>query len=747
MNHVPSLIHDLGLILLVAAITSLLFKKLKQPVVLGYILAGFLVSPKFAIFPNVTDVSDIKIWAEIGVIFLLFNLGLEFSFKKLMHTGGAAAITAIIEVTGMVIVGFLLGKLLGWSFMDCVFLGGILSISSTTIIFRAFEELGLKSRRFANLVFGVLIIEDLVAVLLLVLLSTISVSREFEGEQMIISVLKLVFYLLLWFVSGIFFLPTILRKLKKLLNDETMLIVSIALCLAMVMLAAKAGFSPALGAFIMGSILAETTKAEHIEHLIKPVKDLFGAVFFVSVGMLIDPHVLVEYALPILIITLVLIFFKTFHVSVGAFISGQSLKTALQSGMSQAQIGEFSFIIATLGLTLNVTSSFLYPVAVAVSVITSFTTPYMIRGSEPFYRWIDHRLPTNLRKTLNRYSTGAQSVSSTSEWKEVLRGYLIHITLLSIIIIGIIILASNYLKPSFNSWFPSGYWGNIFAASICLLLILPFMWSLLTKRYSQEAFTKMWSEKRFRAVLLLLRLLRVALAIVYLGVLLLSFFPLRIAIAGLFIIIIASILLKDKIHALYIKIENRFLDNFNDREIQTKAKGRHELAPWDAIITRFKIPTGSAVTGVTLQELALREKFGVNIAMIKRGEDFTIMTPERNEKMYPGDEIFVIGTDEQLIIFKKHLDAIQNDYEPTLDADIVLKKIVLSNEHPWIGKSIRESNIRVLTNGIVVGIEKENKRILNPESSYVFVENDKVWIVGEKKLIQNIKEVSPLKTT
>src|SRR5690606_29321723 len=377
MHHLPSLIQDLGLILITAGITSLLFKRLKQPVVLGYILAGFLVSQNFPFLPSVHDMEGIKTWAEIGVIFLLFNLGLEFSCKKLMHIGSAAGVTAITEVSAMLVIGFGLGRLLGWSFMDCIFLGGILSISSTTIILRAFDELGMKGRRFANLVFGVLIIEDLVAVLLLVLLSTIAVSRQFEGAQMLLSVTKLVFYLLLWFVSGIFFLPTLLRKLKKMLNDESMLIVSIALCLTMVMLASSAGFSPALGAFIMGSILAETTKAEHIEHLIKPVNDLFDSVIFISVGVLIDPVILQDYALPILIITLSLLLFKTLNVAIGALFSGQSLKTALQAGMSQAQIGEFSFIIATLGISLHVTSEFIYPVAVAVSAVTSFTTPYM----------------------------------------------------------------------------------------------------------------------------------------------------------------------------------------------------------------------------------------------------------------------------------------------------------------------------------------------------------------------------------
>lgn len=739
MNHLPSLIKDLGLILLVAGFTSLLFKRLKQPVVLGYILAGFLVSPNFNLLPTVTDSADIQIWAEIGVIFLLFNLGLEFSFKKLMSIGSSAAVTAIFEVVATGAVGWSIGKFLGWSFMDCIFLGGILCISSTTIILRAFEELSVKGRRFTHLVFGVLIIEDIVAVLLLVLLTTISVSRQFEGMEMLKSVLKLTFYLLLWFTAGIFFLPTMLRRLKKMLNDESMLIVSIALCLLMVILATEAGFSAPLGAFIMGSILAETTRAEQIEHLIKPIKDLFGAVFFVSVGMLIEPKILVQYAFPVFVITVAFIFFKTLFVTSGAFISGQSLKTSLQAGMSQAQIGEFSFIIATLGLSLHVTSDFLYPVAVAVSALTSFTTPYMIRASEPFYKWCNKNLPLPVMKALNRYSAGTQSLSGTNVWQVVIRSYLTHITLLSIIILGVIVLFAQYVKPLFNDWVTDGFLGSIMAASICLLIILPLLWSLTVRKFSQEEFTTLWSIKKYRTTLLFLKLFRVALGIVYVGVLLLGFFPVKIAMIGLAIVIAFVASFYKKIHAFYIRIENRFLQNYNDREIQQRARERRELAPWDAIISQFKIPLGSPVTGIPLLQLALREKYGVNIAMIKRSNDFTIMAPERDEKMYPGDEIFAIGTEEQLQQFKKEIEATHSEYTPTQDEDIVLKKIVIEDGSAFIGKSIRETDIRNKTNGIVVGIEKENYRMLNPESNYVFDAGDKVWIVGDKNLINDLE--------
>src|SRR5688572_13115417 len=377
MAHLPHLITDLGLILAVAGITTLIFRKIRQPVVLGYIIAGFLVGPHVSLFPSVVDAEGIKTWSEIGVIFLLFSLGLEFSFKKLMKVGGSASITALVEIVLMIVIGYVVGKLLGWSTMDCIFLGAILSMSSTTIIIRAFDEVGAKTKKFVQLVFGILIVEDLVAILLLVLLSTIAVSNQFAGGELLMEMLKLGFFLVLWFLGGIFFVPTFLKWTRRLLNDETLLIFCIGLCLLMVMLAVEVGFSAALGAFIMGSILAETTQAERIENLIKSVKDLFAAVFFVSVGTMVEPQIILDYAVPILVVSLVTLVGKFTTSALGALLSGQSLKNAVQTGMSLGQIGEFSFIIASLGVSLKVTSDFLYPIAVAASAVTTFTTPYL----------------------------------------------------------------------------------------------------------------------------------------------------------------------------------------------------------------------------------------------------------------------------------------------------------------------------------------------------------------------------------
>ncbi|OSZ82841.1 sodium:proton antiporter [Chitinophagaceae bacterium IBVUCB1] len=739
MSHLPHLIQDLGLILIVAGVTTLLFKRLKQPVVLGYILAGLLVSPNFTLFPTISDIHNVKVWAEIGVIFLLFTLGLEFSFKKLIHVGGTASITALVEIAAMLGIGFTLGKLLGWPAMDCIFLGGIMSIASTTIILRSFEEMGLKGRKFADLVFGVLIIEDLVAIVLMVLLSTIAVSREFAGTEMLTSILALAFFLVLWFIAGIFFIPSFLSRAQKHLNNETLLVLSIGMCLGMVMLSAKAGFSPALGAFVMGSILAETTQAERIEHIVQPVKDLFGAVFFVSVGMLIDPQVLVDYAFPIIVISIVLIVGKVLHVTIGALISGQPLKRAIHAGMSMGQIGEFSFIIATLGVTLNVTSTFLYPIAVAVSAVTTFSTPYLIRLAGPAYALTERVLPGRWKKALDRYSAGAQSITAASDWRKVLQATALSIVIFSLVITGIIFLFTRYGWTWVNTHIADGIWGEVITAVACLVAISPFLWALVLRKVAPQSAALLWSNRRYRAPLLFLRLVRAGISMLLMSLLMLSFFPVAIAIASAILLVTMAATFSRRIHRFYIRLENRFMFNFYHREMQEAKANLRELAPWDAHIARIIFPAGAVCTGNTLEEMQIRERFGINIAMIKRGELHTIPAPGRHERLYPGDKLFVIGTDEQLEAFKKYIEPANGQSLAAQDGkEVVLKKLTIGETSALLGQSIRDSGIREKTNGLVVGIERNGQRILNPESTMVFETGDKVWIVGDAELIADL---------
>ncbi len=743
MIHLPPLIADLALILIAAAITTLIFKKLKQPLVLGYIVAGLLVGQHVSLFPTVSDEANIKIWSEIGVIFLLFSLGLEFSFKKLIKVGGASSITAIVEVVFMLILGYLIGQLMGWSSMDSIFLGGILSISSTTIIIRAFEELGIKGQQFAGLVFGILVVEDLVAIVLLVLLSTLAVSQQFAGGEMLTSVIKLVFFLIAWFVTGIFFIPTLLRKTKKLMNEETLLVTAIGLCLLMVVLATQAGFSPALGAFIMGSILAETTQAEKIEHLVKPVKELFGAVFFISVGMLIDPAMLIKYAGPVAIITLVTLVGKTISTCTGALLSGQPLKTSVQAGMSLAQIGEFSFIIAQLGLSLKVTSDFLYPVAVAVSAVTTFTTPYMIRLSAPFYEKIAAVLPHRWKTSLNRYSAAAQTISVVSDWKQLLRSYFVNMTIYSVVILAITLLSYYYLLPLIEIRINGGYnWGRVVCAVITLILLMPFLWALALRNINIQASSNIWEQKKYRGPLLLLRLSRIVLAVFLIGFFMDRFFSPSVALLVTMGIILLIFALRHKVQTFYTTIEERFFSNFNARDTKVGGLNKSVLAPWDAHLAVAEIRSLSPAAGKTLLELALRENFGINIALINRGGQ-KLYAPDKNERLFPGDVITGIGTDEQLEKLNRFLEPSGADVEPQpQDADPIALKHFLIGKHSRLSdKTIRELGIRERTRGIVLGVERKGRRILNPESNMQLQEGDIVWIAGSgKKLNAFIKE-------
>lgn len=740
MTHLPQLIIDLALILGAAAIVTLLFKWLKQPAVLGYIIAGLIVGPHFQLFPSVTDKANIEVWAEIGVIFLLFSLGLEFSFKKLMKVGGSALITAGVQIVIMIFLGYGIGQAMGWRQIDSIFLGAILSMSSTTIILRAFDELGVKGKQFAGLVFGALIVEDIVAILLLVILSTIAVSQKFAGMETLYSIAKLAFFLTLWFVSGIFFLPTILRKIQRYLNDEMLLITSLALCLLMVMFAVQVGFSPALGAFVMGSILAETTLGERIEHLTKSVKELFGAVFFVSVGMLIDPAMLVKYAGPIAIITVVTIAGKTIGTMGGALLSGQPLKTSVQSGMSLAQIGEFSFIIATLGLTLNVTSDFLYPITVAVSAVTTFTTPYMIRSSGKVYDVLNEKLPQRWTTAISRYAGSTQNIArGSSDWNTIIKSFLTSAAIYSVIIVGIVLLVERYVVPYVNM--PGNHVANACIAAGTLLAILPFLWALSLRKIKPDVVERMLANQNYRAPLYMLQVIRLVLAAVFVGFVINSLLSYAMAVAALFVMLSFLFLFRKKLQVLSEKIERQFLRNFNSKEdeknqVEHNRNAVTHMAPWDAHFTSFNIDVYFPGIGQTLYELKFRERFGINIAAIKRG-DINLNAPQREERIYPGDKLFVIGTDEQVEAFSSFLQ--KDDRDVTKKAlneqNVTLQQLAVSSKSPLVGKTIKESAIRERIHGLIVGIERGGERLLNPESSVVIEANDVLWVAGHKTRI------------
>lgn len=750
MGHLPDLIRDLALILMAGATTTLIFKKIKQPLVLGYIIAGFLVGPHVHFLPTVADKANIEILAEIGVIFLLFSLGLEFSFKKLMRVGGAASITAFVEIAFITVAGYFAGQWMGWSVMDSLFLGGMLASSSTTIIIRAFDELGVKTKRYARVVFGVLVVEDIVVILLMVLLSTIAVTKQFEGTEIIFTVTKLLFFLSLWFIAGIFLLPTLLKKAKSLLDEETLLILSIGLCLGMVVLATQVGFSAELGAFIMGSIIAETTSAEKVEHLTKPVKDLFGSVFFVSVGMMIDPEAIIQYGWPVLIVTLLTLFGKLISTTLGALLSGQPLKQSVQVGMSMAQIGEFAFIVATLGLSLGVISDFLFPVAVGASAITTFTTPYLIKFSEPLYNFLERILPERWIKRINAYSAGTQTIRAETDWKTTLKSYRNIVVINGIFIMLLIWLSLNFLMPYLNTAIDNTTFRGIVALAISLGLGLPFLWALMAKKPDGSAYKELWLDKKYnKGPLLLLETGRVLLGIVLIGVWAFQLFSNQLAmLIAVPIIIVILFLFTKRMKGFYRKIESRFLTNLNARETESantlssqvlrkNADFQTLLTPWDAHIVQLEALPNATYIGKPLVDLQWRELYGINVVYIKRGENL-IHVPDRNQFILPFDQVGIVATDAQVSVFKPVFDQAEVKATETAEVDIneiVFEQLVVNEYTRLKGLSIRDSGLRERTNGIVIGIERNNERLLNPDSTTVFDWDDVIWIVGEREKI------------
>ncbi len=753
MGHLPPLIQDLALILIAGAITTLLFRRIKQPLVLGYIIAGFLVGPHFRVLPTVADTANIDTLAEIGVIFLLFSLGLEFSFKKLMRVGGEASITAFVEIIFITVAGYYTGIWMGWSKMDSLFLGGMLASSSTTIIIRAFDELGVKTKQYARIVFGVLVVEDIVVILLMVLLSTIAVTQQFEGGEIVFTVLKLLFFLGLWFVAGIFLLPTLLKKSRNLLDNETLLILALGLCLGMVVLATQVGFSAELGAFIMGSIIAETTSAEKVEHLIQPVKDLFAAVFFVSVGMMIDPQAIVEYGLPVFLVTMLTLFGKLFSTTIGALLSGQPLKQSVQVGMSMAQIGEFAFIVATLGLSLGVISDFLFPVAVGASAITTFTTPYLIKSSGYVSDTLQRILPKRWVRNINTYSVSTQKIQAETGWKPVLMSYGRILATNSLVLISLFYLNLNFVRPWIDSHFEGSFAEDVIGLIISLAVAAPFLWALMARRPLKLAYKELWLEKRYsRGPLLLIEIFRVLLGVLYIAMLVFAFFSTQVAtLIAVPIVITVLVIFGKRIQRFYDRIEIRFLSNLNARENAAAAdtsrsatiRRRTEaiqsnLVPWDAHIVELEVAPQAPYIGKSLAELAWRERYGVNIVYIKRG-DRLIHVPTRKAILLPFDGVGLIATDDQFQAFKPVFDSLEESGAEDLDIDeIALKKIVVDEHTKLNGKTIRHSGLRERTNGLVIGIERGNERILNPDSSFIFQWGDIVWIVGERKKIRGL---------
>ena len=749
MAELPTMIQDLALMLVMAGIVTLVFKRLKQPLVLGYIVAGFLVSPHMPYTASVADMENIHLWADIGVMFLLFSLGLDFSFKKILKMGASPIISTMTIIFAMSMLGVCVGHSFGWPKMDCIFLGGMLAMSSTTIIYKAFDDLGLRQQQFAGLVMSVLILEDILAIVMMVMLSAIASGNNPDGGQMLGSVVKIGFFLVLWLVVGIFAIPIFLRNVRKLINAEVLLIVSLGLCCAMAVFSTKVGFSSAFGAFIMGSILAETVEAEKIEKLVEPVKNLFGAIFFVSVGMLVDPNILVDYALPIIVLVLTILIGQAVFGSFSFMLGGESLKSAMRCGFSMAQIGEFSFIIASLGLSLGVISDFLYPVVVAVSVITTFLTPYMIRLATPAYGVIENKLPSRLINTLNQLSMSHPNSQKKSLWKRLLTQMATITLVYSILSSAAIALMFTFVLPFMRQLLPGWelhWYANAITGVLTVLLISPFLRAMVMKKNHSEEWKALWAESnRNRLPLLFTILVRGTIAVGFIFYIChyLSRFN-NAVIITLGVVAVVLMVVSRTVKQRSILLERLFVNNLRSRDIEARAHGKKRplyegrLLDRDIHIADFDVPTNSLWMGSSLKALNLGKRYGVHVSSILRG-GFRMNIPDGDYVIYPCDRLQVIGSDEQLAKFGHALetDVIKEDL--TLEnREMKLRQIIISKSSPFVGKTLEESGIRSIYGCMVVGLEegKENLSPVNPKRR--FEEGDIIWLVGEEESLNTI---------
>ena len=743
-----NVVRDLAVILISAGVFTIISKALKQPLIIGYILAGFLIGPNVSFFPGISSEATVHQWSEIGIIFLMFGLGLEFSFKKLLKVGDSAIVTAVVKFVGVFIIGFVTAQALSWSFMESVFLGGLLSMSSTMVVLKSYDDLGLKNKPYAGVVFGTLVVEDLIAILLMVLLSTMAVSQSFAGKELIMNIAKLVFFLILWFLVGIYVIPTLLKRAKKYLNDEILLIVSIGLCFGMVALATSVGFSSALGAFVMGSILAETTESEHIDHIVEPIKNLFGAIFFVSVGMMVAPSVIIEHWAIILLIAVIVIISHIIFAGAGIILTGNGLNNAVHTGFSLAQLGEFGFIIAGVGCTLGVMRDFIYPVIIAVSVITTFTTPFMIKLADPCYSLLSKRLPASLINKLQQTNdSGKQTAVEHNEWKTLLNAYFTRIVLYGVILIAIYIGSKLYLRPAVEKLLPelSATIQKIIEVGVTLAVMLPFLFGLGVHSGSiSKSAPKLLKEKPNNIWPIMgLIFARSFLAVGIVLAVLSSYFHLAgwtvlaIFFAGIIFILFA----RQSIHK-YSTLEMRFLSNYNEKE-ESERRNRpvtssvsQKLADYDVHTEILTVSQDSSYAGKALKDIPFRAETGANIIKITRGV-MNMIVPSGDVILFPGDQMLAIGTSAQLEALRNMIASAVTTESTDSGSAFKIEPETLTTDSFLTGKTLRDTNLRKY-HCMVISVLRGSQFITNPEPDFRFQEGDTVWIAGNVSELETV---------
>jgi CPA2 family monovalent cation:H+ antiporter-2 len=755
MESLPALFSDLALILVTAGLTTVIFKWLKQPVVLGYIIAGFLIGPNFEWFPVISDHTSVETWSEIGMVFMLFGIGLEFSFKKLKKVGGTVGITALTELVTMCVVGFMLGKMLGWSQMDSIFLGAMLSISSTTIIAKAFDDMKLHREKFSGNVIGELVVEDLEAVLLMVVLSTLAVSKSFNGMQLVSSMLKLGFFLLVWFLGGIFIVPTVLRWARKFMSEETLTVFSVGLCFMMVVLANLAGFSSALGAFIMGSILAETLEAEMIHKVTTPIKNLFGAVFFVSVGMLVDPKILVEYWWQILVITGVLLFFKPLSNVAGRLIAGLGLKQSIQGGFCFSQIGEFSFIIASLGLSYGVIDEFLYPIIVSVSIITTFLTPYAIKAAVPTYNWVSGHMS---QQWLNHFENRDTGIKVKSGEKVSMASFIgrqfKHIVIYIAIVVALLFIC--FWIGSFIIEYVPNVWGNAISVAITMVLVSPFLWAIGFRHTLVNTTHKLMEHSRFNKTLILsIFILRFIIVWAVATSVLRHFFNeafwLRLGVGvhlGRWINVAMALgytlLLRVVSPAMkfYKRIEDSFLDNLNKRQ-SSQVFSIPEILQENCHLQKMTLSPDSPYSGKLIRETDFRDNYNVSVVSVERGKQL-IELPKSDFQLFPYDKVTFVGHEDHLRLLLPRVELFDEQLiQEHEESEVDLYKVEVRPISPYVGVALMDSGLAENFDAMIIAIERDGQFILNPSARITFQPADLVWFVAQKEKAEILMNYNP----
>ena len=744
----PKLITDLAVMLLTAGVVTIFFRRFKQPLVLGYILAGFLVGPYMPYFFTVVDSASVETWSEIGIIVLMFGLGLEFNLHKLASVGGTAVITALTEVLGMLVVGYLVGQAMGWPMMDSIFLGGMLSMSSTTIIIKAFDELGVRKEPFAELVFGTLVIEDIAGIFMMIILSTVSVSKSISGPALALQLGELVLYLALWLVLGIYILPSLLRRAREFMNDETLLIVSLGICFGMVLLADNLGFSSALGAFLAGSLLAGTVHAERVEHLSSGIKDLFGTIFFLSVGMMIDPSMVVKYAVPILIITIVTIVGKLTISSLGVLLSGQPLRNAIHCGCSLAQIGEFAFIIASLGMSLSVISDYIYPIIVSVSLITTLTTPAFIKKADHLYLFVRRTLPKKLAEKLERYTSSIPvAEAQDNDWGNYLRRFVKVTGFYAVLMVGVSLLGQLLVFPLLLQAVPQAWIAQTLSVVFCAVGIALFIRPMLDLHSTE--YTMLWVRNRYyRLPLIGLTVLR------FMLIVLIAFFPLQTILrlnSWLLLPLVAAVsLLIERsgwMSSAYVSAEARFIANFNERNLQREIGTIHTTEWLDEKLFVQEISCPSELSRKTLKQLAWGSRFSVNVIQVIRGRRSRNM-PSGSLELSEGDRLILIGKAEDLRSLRISLGLPEHEVLPTLreyteaqnggSKDVFAYALRVRRGSELAGKTIRSSGVREKYDCMVLGLQRQNLPILQPDVNMTIQIDDFIWILGTRRMAEKL---------